>query len=66
MFNVYGERFNKYEPIIDAKTKEVIDDGTPKKVVLSRWSDESIAKIFADNIKNNVPKRSWKIWIEQS
>lgn len=64
MYTVYGERFHKYEPIIDSKTKEVLDDGSPKRIVLSRWNDEEIAKHFAENIKANVPKRSWKIWIE--
>lgn len=64
MFTVYAERYNKYEPIIDQKTKEVLDDGNPKRVVLSSWSDEKLANNFADNVKNNVPKRSWKIWVE--
>lgn len=64
MFTVYGERFHKYEPIIDSKSKEVLDDGTPKRILLSSWSDEKIAKVFAENVKANVPKRSWKIWIE--
>ncbi len=64
MFTVYGERYNKYDPIVDAKTKEVLDDGNPKRIQLSSWNDEKTAKHFAENVKANVPRRSWKIWIE--
>lgn len=64
MFNVYGERFNKYDPIIDSKSKEVLDDGTPKRVKLSSWGDEKTAKHFAEAVKNHLPKRQWKIWVE--
>ncbi len=64
VFTIYGQRYNKYDPIIDPKTKEVIDDGTPKKVRLGSWSDGKIAEGMAQNIRNSVPKRSWKIWVE--
>lgn len=65
MYNVYGERYHKYDPIIDNKTKEVLDNGEPKRVKLSSWIDEKSAKIFAENVKNNVPKRSWKVFVEE-
>lgn len=64
MFTIYGQRFNAYDPIIAAKTGEVLDDGQPKKVQLAQWVDEKVAKHMAENIKASVPKRSWKIWIE--
>jgi hypothetical protein len=64
MFTVYGQRYNKYDPIIDCKTKEVIDDGQPKKIQLTTFSQEKLANTFAENVKANVPKRSWKIWVE--
>lgn len=64
MYTVYGERFHKYEPIIDSKSKEVLDDGTPKRVQLSSWNDEKTAKHFAEAVKAHLPKRSWKIWVE--
>jgi hypothetical protein len=64
MFIVYGQRFHAYDLIIDLKSGEVLDDGQPKKVKLSQWADESVAKHFAENVKNSVPKRMWKIWVE--
>lgn len=62
---VYGQRYNKYEPIVDSKTKEVIDNGEPKRVQLSEWGDEKTAENFMENVKNSVAKRSWKLWVEQ-
>ncbi len=64
MFIVYGQRYNAFDPIIDSKTGEVIDDGKPKKIVLGRWADKKIAEIFAKNVKANTAKRSWNIWVE--
>ena len=64
-FIVYGQRYNKYDPIIDAKTKEVLDDGQPKKIQLGKWEDESVAENFAASVKANVPKRSWNVFIEE-
>ena len=64
MFTVFAERYHKYDPIIDSKTKEVLDDGNPTQVQLSSWNDEKTAKHFAEAVKAHVPKRSWKIWIE--
>lgn len=64
MFTIYGERFHKYDQIIDPKSKEVIDDGNPKRVRLGQWSDKKIAENMAENIKSNTGKRQWKIWVE--
>jgi hypothetical protein len=64
MHTIYGERYKSYDPIVDPKTKEVIDDGTPKKVRLGTWADKKIANNMAENIKASVPSRSWKIWVE--
>jgi len=64
MYTIYGERYKSYDHIVDAKTKEVIDDGKPKKIQLGTWNDEKIANNMAENIKNTVPHRSWKIWVE--
>lgn len=61
---VYGTRYNKIDPIIDYKTKEVIDDGTPKQVTLGRFSNKIIAEGFMENLLKNVKKRTWKIWVE--
>ena len=65
MFIVYGERYKPCNPIVDAKTKEIIYDGLPVKIQLSSWTDEKLAKGFAENVKSNVPKRSWNITIEE-
>lgn len=31
MYTIYGERYKSYDPIVDAKSKEVLDNGEPKK-----------------------------------
>lgn len=64
MYTIYGERYHKYDPIIDYRTKEVIDDGLPKKVKLGSWSDKKMADDMAENIKANTGKRQWRIWVE--
>lgn len=61
---IYGERYHKHDPIVDSRTNEVIDDGTPKKIRLGSWDDKKLANSMAENIKSNVPKRSWRIWVE--
>ena len=64
MFTVYGEKYKESDPILDSKTNEIIDDGKPRRVRLGQWSDKAIAESMAENIKNSVAKRSWKIWVE--
>ena len=64
MYTIYGERYKSYDHIVDAKTKEVIDNGEPKKIKLGTWDNKKIADNMAENIKNTVPHRSWKIWVE--
>ena len=64
MFTIYGEKYKEYDPIFDSKTNEIIDDGKPKRVRLGQWGGKSIAESMAENIKNSVAKRSWKIWVE--
>ena len=64
MFTIYGERYKSYEPIVDAKTKEVLDNGEPKTIKLGTWDNKKIADNMAENIKANTAPRSWKIWVE--
>ena len=64
MHIVYGQRYHPYEAILDSKTGEVIDDGQPKKIVLGRWDSKKVADSYAENIKANVPRRSWRVWVE--
>jgi hypothetical protein len=64
MHTVYGQRYNKYEAFVHAKTGEVLDDGQPKKIKLSEWTDLKMAENFVENVKANTPRRMWKIWIE--
>jgi len=64
MYTIYGERYKSYDHIVDAKTKEVIDNGEPKTIKLGTWDNKKIADNMAENIKNTVPHRSWKIWVE--
>lgn len=63
-YTIYGEKYKNYDAIIDYRTDEIIDDGFPKKVKLGSWPDKKMAEAMAENIKNSVAKRSWKIWIE--
>lgn len=71
VYTVYGQRYNKYDPfVLEKDIKDiglkgtVLDDGQPKKIRLSQWTDLKMAENFAENVKNNTPKRMWKIWIE--
>lgn len=64
MYTIYGERYKNYEPIVDAKTKEVIDNGEPKRLRLGQWDNKKVADNMAENIKANTAIRSWKIWVE--
>jgi hypothetical protein len=73
MFTVFGQRYNKIDPFILSrdvkdigKKGTVIYDGLPEKITLGSWAAEKTANHMAENIKNNVPKRSWKIWVEQT
>ena len=70
-YTVFGQRYQPYDPFVLAKDVEgvgkagfVLDDGKPKKITLGIWSSKNVADIMAENIKKNVPKRSWKIWVE--
>jgi len=42
MFTIYGERYKNYEPIVDAKTKEVLDNGEPKTIKLGTWDNKKL------------------------
>lgn len=64
MYTIYGERYKSYDPIVDVKSKEVLDNGEPKTIKLGTWDNKKIADSMAENIKNTVPHRSWKIWVE--
>lgn len=64
MYNIFGQRYHAYAAFLDHKTGEVIDDGQPKQIKLGSWEDEKLAKGMAENIKANVPKRSWKIFVK--
>lgn len=66
IYTIYGEKYHKHDPIIDHRTKEIIDDGLPKKVKLGSWPDKKIADTMAENIKTNTGKRQWKIWVEST
>ena len=64
-FIVKGKRYKPHEPFTDPKTGEVFDDGSPVEIKLGECLTEKMAKQFAENVKNNVPKRSWNIWVEE-
>ena len=66
MYTIYGQRYYKYDPIVDNKTKEILDDGEPKRIMLGRWENKKTADVMAENIKANTGKRQWKIWVEES
>lgn len=65
MYKVLAIRKKNYQPIIDARSNEMIDSGEPKQIQL--WENESkdLVKNFAENVKNSVKSSQWKIWIEE-
>lgn len=71
-FQILGQRYQPYAPIVlekdvngVGKAGDVLDDGQPKPVKLGSWSDKAIAESMANNIKSHMPKRSWKVWVEE-
>lgn len=62
---VFGLRKTKRTPIFDSKGV-MVDDGSNSKIVLSSSFDEKISNIFAENIRANVDKKDWKIWVDKS
>lgn len=65
-FTIYGQKRAKREPIIDPRTKEVIDDGTNHPIVCGGGADKKTANQMMENVKANVPKGTWGFWIEEN
>lgn len=65
-FTVYAQKRAKREPIIDPKTKEVIDDGTNHPIIVGGGPDKKTANINMENVKANVPRGTWGFWVEES
>ena len=67
MYKIYALRSKPFDPIVDPKTKEVLDDGVPKQIKIGEWEDKATAKNFATNVQASmdaIKKKMWKIWIE--
>lgn len=62
---IFGLKLVAREPILDGRTKEIIDDGINRQIQLGSFGDDLVAKRFAENVKKNCKKRHWKIWTEK-
>lgn len=73
MHVIYAQRFHPYDPFVltkdingVGKAGDVLDDGQPKKIRLGAWDDKDVAERMAEKVKNSVPKRTWKIFVEET
>jgi hypothetical protein len=63
-FNVIGHKRANREPTIDSKGV-VIDDGISQDILLGGGSTKAIADAIETGVRANVPKGTWKFWIEE-
>lgn len=70
-FIVFGKQ-KPYTPILaSAAVKgvcavgDVIDDGTPKDIILGQFDNEDRAERFMERVKLNTKKGQWKMWVEK-
>lgn len=62
MYIIYCKCLIKRSAIIDFKTKEVIDDGSNKDMIIGSFSDKTMADFFYNSVINRVEKDKWKVW----
>ncbi len=65
-YTVFAKRKGKRDVILDPKTKEILDDGTNKDIVV--WKNclnKDTAERYANNVLNNDRLGVWKVWIEK-
>jgi len=62
-YKVFGRKLKKRQPILDFKTKEIIDDGQNNDIILTQSNDKWSTELFLREIKGRFDKREWKFWI---
>ena len=65
-FKVYGIKLVKSEPIVnntgqDGTKGSIVWNGINIKLILGQFKEESVARNFARNVKNNTQKKHWRI-----
>ncbi len=65
-YTVYAQRKGKRDPILDPKTKEVLDTGAnDEKTVWKSCISKETAERFSRNVKSNDKDGLWKVWVEK-
>jgi len=64
-FTVLGHKRANREPWYDKKGN-LIDDGENHDILLGGGPTKKVADVVEANFRNNVPKGSWKFWIEEN
>lgn len=64
-YTVYAKRLVPREPITDYRSKEIIDDGTNKTMLV--WKNclyKDTAERLAKSITSRQDKGVWEVWVE--
>lgn len=64
IYTVYGLKQAKREPMIDHRTKDIIDDGINRQMILCRTDNKELSDFFYKSIRARIHGKSWKIWQE--
>jgi hypothetical protein len=71
MYKVFGKCLVNHEPFTvfkgwdKYKTGDIIWDGKPTTISLGESEKKETAEHFAENVRKNVTKKTWKIWVEE-
>jgi hypothetical protein len=67
MYEIYGLKMTKSEAVTGTNQPyvgEIVWDGANKKMRLGYFENKDAALFFAENVKNETDKKSWKITLE--
>lgn len=62
-YKVFGRKLKKRQPILDFKTKEIIDDGQNSDILLTQSENKWSTELFLREIKGRFDKKEWKFWM---
>ena len=62
-YKVFGRKLKKRQPILDFKTKEMIDDGQNSDILLTQSENKWSTELFLREIKGRFDKREWRFWM---
>lgn len=65
-YKVLGQKIKPRNSILDYRTKEIIDDGENRVIILTQSNDSWSANLFLDSMKSNISDQEWKFWIEEN